>query len=191
VSDIPVKSDGGAVTDPLDDIRSTLRKLTGQVTQLDSPAMGLEPPGRPVGPSSAAEPPPTAGTVHQIGMGQPGLVADDSALLRDVLVELRQLRVEVQAMRAVPPAKNPPLLLSRRRAAKLLGIDRDETLGELLSTGNIRTVTVGGRTRIPLAEVQRLAAEGTTRTGRKPHRRSRPAAGQDEVAKILALRRPT
>jgi len=190
MSDTPVQPDAGPVADPLAEIRSMLHTLTVQVTQLTTQAIGLGPPGRPVEPSSAAEPP-TAGPVHQIGVDQPGLATDVSAVLRDVLEELRQLRGDVQTMRAVPPAKSPPLLLSRRRAAKLLGVDRDETLGELLSTGNIRTVTVGGRTRIPLAEVQRLAAEGTTRTGRKPHRKSRPAAGQDEVAKILALRRPT
>jgi hypothetical protein len=118
------------------------------------------------------------------------------AMLASVLAEVQALRSEVTGLRAslaarlngtAPPP--PPRLLSKRAAAKLLGVDRGSTLGDLLATGNLRTVTLGGRPRIPLAEVERLAAEGTTRTGRKPHRRRAPGGGEGEVGKILALRR--
>lgn len=62
----------------------------------------------------------------------------------------------------------PRLVLSRREAARLLGIDRGETLGELLSTGQLRTVPWGRGLRIPLEEVQRLARDGWRKAGAKP-----------------------
>jgi len=117
------------------------------------------------------------------------------ATLSAVLDEVRGLRAEVVAIRSslaakLAPSPPPPRLLSQRQAAKMLGIDRGATLGDLLASGNLRTVTLGGRPRIPLVEVERLAAEGTTRTGRKPHRKTAGAKGDTEVARILALRRP-
>lgn len=54
-----------------------------------------------------------------------------------------------------------PLLLSKRRAAALLGISRNHTLNELIAAGHLRVVKLGGsRIRIPLEDVQRLAREG-------------------------------
>ena len=117
------------------------------------------------------------------------------AILASVLAEVQALRSDTAAMRQEMAARltspSPPLprLLSKRAAAKLLGVDRGTTLADLLATGNLRTVVLGGQERIPTAEIERLATEGTTRTGRKPHRRRAPGGGEGEVGKILALRR--
>ncbi len=51
------------------------------------------------------------------------------------------------------------LLLSKREAAKRLGIDRGTTLEYLIETGRLRTVTIVGRVRIPVAELDRLCAD--------------------------------
>ncbi len=62
-----------------------------------------------------------------------------------------------------------PLLLSKRQAAKLLGVSRGRTLDELIRTGHLRPVVVLGRLKLPREEVERLAREGT-----EPAPRSRP-----------------
>lgn len=68
-----------------------------------------------------------------------------------------------------------PLLLSKRQAAKLLGVGRGNTLQWLIDEGHIRPVIIQGRVRIPLEEVQRVAREGTEAMPkpktRKPFRR--------------------
>jgi excisionase family DNA binding protein len=48
-------------------------------------------------------------------------------------------------------------LLSLAAAAKFLGISRNTTLGELIRTGQLRTVRVGQRVKVSLGEVKRLA----------------------------------
>jgi excisionase family DNA binding protein len=54
-----------------------------------------------------------------------------------------------------------PLLLSKRRAARLLGIGRD-TLAELVKAGHLRTVSVlDHEPRIAREECERFAREGT------------------------------
>ena len=50
-------------------------------------------------------------------------------------------------------------LLSKRAAARRLGIGRPY-LDELLAAKVVRSVLVGGRPRIPAAEVERLALQG-------------------------------
>lgn len=61
-----------------------------------------------------------------------------------------------------------PLVLSYRQAAKLLRVDRGSTLPWLIKSGRLRVVPWGKSTRIPLAEVQRLAAEGFDAKGVSP-----------------------
>jgi excisionase family DNA binding protein len=77
----------------------------------------------------------------------------------------------------------PRLVLSKREAAHLLGVDRGRTLGELLRSGQLRAVPWGKGERIPLEEVQRLAREGFRAPGAKP-RASHPRrkAKTDPVA---------
>jgi excisionase family DNA binding protein len=75
--------------------------------------------------------------------------------LQTVLAELRAMREQLD--RAVAP---PPALLSKAAAAEMLGVSRNATMTELIRSGRLRTVTVGARVRIPLAEVERLTREG-------------------------------
>lgn len=66
------------------------------------------------------------------------------------------------------------LVVSKREAARLLGIDRGRTLGALLKSGQLRSVPWGRGQRVPLEEVQRLAREGfrsPTGSQRSPSRR--------------------
>jgi hypothetical protein len=68
-----------------------------------------------------------------------------------------------------------PLLLSKRRGAKILGIGRD-TLAELIAGGHIRTVILLGQVKIALEEIERFAREGTgpvapKQVGRAPRRK--------------------
>ena len=57
-------------------------------------------------------------------------------------------------------------LLSKKEAARRLGVDRATTLEGLIASGNIKTVPFNGRVRIPLAEVERILSEGTPLVGR-------------------------
>lgn len=75
-----------------------------------------------------------------------------------------------------------PLLLSQRAAARLLGVSVGRTLAPLVRAGLVRTVTVGNRTRIPLAEVERVAREGTG-----PRAAPRPAPVAQPVQTASAL----
>jgi hypothetical protein len=59
----------------------------------------------------------------------------------------------------LPPVE--PLLLSKRRAAKLLGIGRGKMLERLIREGHIRPVVILGEQKIPRAELDRLVREGT------------------------------
>lgn len=67
-------------------------------------------------------------------------------------------------------AAGPPLLLSDRQAARLLGCRR-ETVASLRRRGVLRAVPWFRGWRIPLAEVERLAAEGVTPAARRPRAR--------------------
>jgi excisionase family DNA binding protein len=51
-------------------------------------------------------------------------------------------------------------LLSKKEAARRLGVDRATTLEQLIASGHIKTVPFNGRVRIPLAEVERVLNEG-------------------------------
>ncbi len=66
------------------------------------------------------------------------------------------------------------LALSYREAARLLRIDRGDTLHDLISTGLLRPVPWGKGKRIPLEQVQELARTGFTVKGRPSRAASRP-----------------
>ncbi|ABC81608.1 hypothetical protein Adeh_1836 [Anaeromyxobacter dehalogenans 2CP-C] len=92
---------------------------------------------------------------------------------------------------ALTPKYDPlPLALSKRAAAKKLGIDRGRTLSLLIRTGRLRTVPWGNAVRIPLAEVERLAAEGFDAKGAAPRAAQAPRARRGTVDPA-ALRRMT
>ena len=67
------------------------------------------------------------------------------------------------------------LLLSKREAARRLGIDRNRGLRALIETGQLNVVKKNGADAVPAAEVERLAREGfdTVAVPRPRRRRSR------------------
>jgi excisionase family DNA binding protein len=88
--------------------------------------------------------------------------------------ELEQL-IERAVERAVgrgPRAGVAKELLSKRAAAKFLGVDRGTTLEQLIRDGRLRTVDVGGRPRIPRTELDRVLADGVPRAEPKARRAS-------------------
>lgn len=83
-----------------------------------------------------------------------------------------------------------PAWLSKRRAAEYLGVDRGTTLARLIAAGKIRTVLVDGRVRIPRAELERVAYEGTDTAPPVRARRSpAPAVTTDQAEAIRQLKR--
>lgn len=56
-------------------------------------------------------------------------------------------------------------LLSKREAAKLLGVSRGVTLEDWIANGTIKVVrTVSGRIKIPYAEIERIGTQGAVIT---------------------------
>jgi excisionase family DNA binding protein len=89
-----------------------------------------------------------------------------------------------------PAPATSPRLLSCRAAAKRLGVSRNTTLLDMIKDRRIRVVTVGGRSKIPLSEVERIERDGSAST---PARAASlkvvgaPVAG-DVGARIRALK---
>lgn len=71
-------------------------------------------------------------------------------------------------------------LISKRTAARMLGIDRGTTLAGLISDGHLRTVELRGRVCIPRADVDRLVASGAA--AREAPARRRPGGASGAVA---------
>lgn len=79
----------------------------------------------------------------------------------------------------------PPLLLSKRQAAKLLGIGRD-TLAALIRAGHVRVVEVlEKQPRIAREECERFAREGT---GSAPTQSAIPLPKRRAADALRALR---
>jgi excisionase family DNA binding protein len=72
-----------------------------------------------------------------------------------------RLAGEIERLRIAIKRDTPHGLLSFRKAAKLLGIDRGRTLHDMIAAGQIRTVHVGSREKIPVSEIQRLLVDET------------------------------
>lgn len=68
-------------------------------------------------------------------------------------------------------------VVSKREAARMLGIDRGKTLAAMIAAGQIRTVEIRGRVCIPRAEVERVAAEGAAVPAVETRRRPGSVAG--------------
>ena len=63
-------------------------------------------------------------------------------------------------------------LLSMREAARRLGIAPGTTLPALIGSGQIRTVILAGRVKIPVSEIERIEAGGDApRTAQKKQER--------------------
>ncbi|WP_242394820.1 helix-turn-helix domain-containing protein [Anaeromyxobacter oryzisoli] len=80
-------------------------------------------------------------------------------------------------------------LLSKRAAARMLGVDRGTTLEELVRDGRLRTVDVGGRPRIPRSELERVLAAGVPQAEAKTRRASRTRKATRGTVDPDALRR--
>lgn len=81
-----------------------------------------------------------------------------------------------------------PLLLSRRAAARLLGIDRcGAVMGSLVKSGRLALIPWPGGHRVSLEDVQRVAREGVTAGGRPA--RLRPSRKRTGTFDPNALRR--
>lgn len=88
-----------------------------------------------------------------------------------ILAAIERLERKVDAL-----SRPVPKLLSRRAAAKMLGVDRGSTLEGLIREGRLRLV----RGRIPLGEIERLLQEGLP----APRRRVRPTPPASEGGEI-------
>lgn len=115
--------------------------------------------------------------------------------LSDLEQVITTMAARVERIATQVPAQR---LLSKRQAAALLGISRGRTLDRLIEAGIIRAVLVGKRTRIPMAELERVAVDGApaksaaTRVAPKrrepPRPSSRPPNPDRELAKARAIK---
>lgn len=79
-------------------------------------------------------------------------------------------------------------LLSRRHAAKVLGVDRAK-LGRWVKEGRLHEVQLDGTPRIPMAEIERLERDGLPPLGKRPRKLRQKAATSmtdTEIATELA-----
>lgn len=115
--------------------------------------------------------------------------------LGDLEQVITVMAARVERIAAQVPAQR---LLSKRQAAALLGISRGRTLDRLIQAGVIKAVLVGRRVRIPMAELERVVADGAPaappaprvapkrREPRRPD--TQPPSLERELAKARALK---
>ncbi len=77
------------------------------------------------------------------------------------MITLEDIAAKIDAL---VDRKVSPALLSKRAAAKLLGVDRGTTLESMIADGQIATVKIGSRQKIPLVEVENFISRHTERT---------------------------
>lgn len=79
--------------------------------------------------------------------------------MEQLLAEIAELKARVEALESAK-RRSSVRLLSKREAARRLGIDRGTTLEILIHTKQLKLVHAGKRKRIPEPEVERLVREG-------------------------------
>jgi len=89
------------------------------------------------------------------------------------IVGIRTLTGAVRGLAKTSPARAAKgrRLLSLSEAARQLGVSRNKTLHQWIRDRRIKIVTVEGRQKVPVAEVERLSAEGMGPAGRHAERR--------------------
>jgi hypothetical protein len=109
----------------------------------------------------------------------------EATVLEALLNEVTALRKEVRRS----GSRDFKRLLSLRQAALALGVSRTRTLPLLIERGLLKPVTVGGRKRIPSAQIEQLAFEGFDVSApvrrRVPLRKMAPRGG---AAAVKALK---
>lgn len=103
--------------------------------------------------------------------GSQSLAAPPWAL--ELLAKVDALQAEVSALKTTT-ARAPKALLSLRQAAARLGVDRGTTLRDLITSGQLQTVTANDKTKVPASEVERLSRTGFDSSTPIPSRRRAP-----------------
>ena len=101
-------------------------------------------------------------------------------------------RIEAMLTKLVRSRSRPPAAaVSLRKAAAMLGVDRCTTLPEMIAAGSIRTVKIGGHTRISMREIDRVLEEGASMDGPRMRvaRTKKIRTVEDEAEAILRLAR--
>lgn len=101
-----------------------------------------------------------------------------AASLEDLAAAVRRLEAKLDSL----TRRRERRLLSKREAARLLGIDRGTTLERLIRDGHLRLV-MG---RVPDTEIERLLADGIPEPKARGRRQAKPAT--DEAAAIRDLK---
>ena len=124
----------------------------------------------------------------------------DDALILAVLTRLDRTLEKLEAHQEHKERRRnlDSRLLTKRAAARLLGIDRSTTLERLIREGSVRTVPYGEGTRIPASEIARLEDEGIPEPSSRcpPRRRSRkrlngetmPSTPEELAARIRSIK---
>ena len=76
---------------------------------------------------------------------------------RDLEATIFAMAARVERLASQFPSQR---LVSKRRAAVVLGVSRGRTLDRLIEEGIIRTVRIGNRDKVPMSEIERLVLEG-------------------------------
>lgn len=104
-------------------------------------------------------------------------------LLEGVRELLGEIRDDLRRQNALL-SSHSKATLSITQAARLLGVDRHE-LGRRVAAGEVRSIPVGQRARIPRAEVERLAQVGLpARVVPARQRRRRPVSVGEAIRAI-------
>lgn len=97
--------------------------------------------------------------------------------LRELLAAVRRLERKVDELARVRPKR----LLSKRSAARLLGVDRGTTLEQLIRDGQVHLVAG----KIPDTEIDRLLAQGIPEPKQRAPRRAAPPRSPAEEAQAI------
>jgi|SRR5712664_292710 len=115
-------------------------------------------------------------------------------VLAEAVADIVMARLEAR-LNALATARQPrggdTRLLSLRGAARRLGVSRGRTLPDLIAERKVKTVTVAGRVKVPMSEIERIEREGASQVATSRRKRAYASASDaplvaDEVAKLHA-----
>jgi excisionase family DNA binding protein len=107
------------------------------------------------------------------------------------MMERLERKLDTLLERERPRRRNQDAeLLSKREAARRLGVDRCTTLEALVAHGHVATVPAGREgVRIPRSEVERLVREGIPNPDRQPRpNRRRPPAARAAAVSLRSIK---